>query len=103
MAGYNVGADNVSDVIYLPSLDCVLSLKPRALITHLTRWQEKSLPTWITCVMWIALMSTPWCVTCAMSSTNPRVYWTATISSVPGACEAVPMTADSAAPSVGKR
>lgn len=48
-------------------------------------------------------MSTPWCVTCAMSSTSPRVCWTATTSSVPAAYVVGPMTAASAAPSVGKK
>lgn len=47
-------------------------------------------------------MSIHWCVTCVMSSTSLHVCWTAITSSVPAAYEAGPMTAVSAAPSVGK-
>lgn len=47
-------------------------------------------------------MSIPWCVTCVMSSTGLHACWTATTSSVLAAYEAGPMTAVSAAPSVGK-
>lgn len=66
------------------------------------RWQEESSPTWTIFVMWIVVMSTPWCVTCAMSSIRPHVCWTAITSSVPAVYAAGPMTAVSAAPSVGK-
>lgn len=67
------------------------------------RWQEESSTTWAVCVKWIVLMFTPWCVTCAMSSTSPHVYWTATTSFVPAAWEVGLLTIASAAPSVGKR
>lgn len=40
-------------------------------------------------------------LTCVMSNTANRVFWTAT-SSVPAACVAEPMTIASIAPSVGK-
>lgn len=67
------------------------------------RWPEESSATWTTCATWTVLTSTPWCVTCAMSSTSPRVCSTATTSSVPAAYEAGQVTVVSAAPSVGKR
>lgn len=53
--------------------------------------------------MWIAVMSTLWCVTCATSSTSPHACWNATTSSVPAVYVAGPLTVVSAAPSVGKR
>lgn len=71
-------------------------------ITLFSRWQEDSSPTWTTFVMWTAVMSIRWCATCAKISTSPRACWTATTSSAPAVYAAGPMTAVSAAPSVGK-
>lgn len=68
----------------------------------LFRWRERSSATWTTSVIWIVARFTPWCVTCAMSSTSHRVCWIATTSFVPAAYVAGPMTAASVAPSVGK-
>lgn len=73
------------------------------LMLWLCRWLEVSSPIWTTCVMWNVVASTPWCVICAMSSTNLHVCWTATTSSVPGVYVAGPMKVVSVAPSVGKK
>lgn len=83
------------------SLHCQHS-HSRYACASLFRWRERSSATWTTSVIWIVARFTPWCVTCAMSSTSPHVCWIATTSSVPAAYVAGPMTAVSVAPSAGK-